>query len=450
MQTQTFKIVNTFYETKIKQRKMLEYRAILEKSQWWSAEELRRHQYESVQQLLTHAQEHVPYWQGTFKHLGLTPRDIKTLDDIRKLPITDKNDIRAHKEQMIADNWRGKTWTKSTGGSTGVPLELDYTPESYDWRVACSRRGYSWAHGCEDGKKQGYIWGVGIGKQSFFKKIKQELHHSFLGQRYFNCFEFDAVNMELCLRSLNKFKPEYIIGYTNPLYEFSKFIQRTGELSFTPKAVISAAEKLHPFQRETIQSVFNCPAFNTYGSREFMLIAAECEKHEGLHVSMENLLVEVIKEDGSPASPGEAGDLVITDLHNFGMPFIRYRIGDMAIASYHQCSCGRGLAVLADVVGRTLDIIRTPDGRNVPGEFFPHLMKEFKGIERFQVIQDKLDHVEIKIIKNDLFTDAELKFMQSEILRTVGTGMRIDYTFVSDIPLTKTGKFRVTISQLEQ
>jgi phenylacetate-CoA ligase len=472
------KALQRFHEA-IKRRHMLDYRAFLEKSQWWSAEELREHQMEALGRLLSHAYENVPYWREAFQRLGLKPADFKSLDVLQKLPITDKSDIRANKERMIADNWRGRTWTKATGGSTGVPLELDYTPESYDWRVACSKRGYFWAQGCEDGKKQAYIWGAGIGKQTLLKKLKENLHHAILGQKYFNCFEFDNARMADCLAELRRYKPEYIVGYTNPLYEFAKFIEKSegrhpearraegspslgdssarpdgrprndGKLAFRPKAVISAAEKLHPFQREVIERVFQCPAFNTYGSREFMLIGAECEKHEGLHVSLENLIVEIIGEDGAPAKLGEAGEIVITDLHNYGMPFIRYRIGDIGILSAKPCSCGRGLAMLKDVVGRSLDIIRTPDGRAVPGEFFPHLMKEFKGIEKFQVVQDRIDHLEVKVIKNSAFTDAEFRFMQNEIGKTIGTGVKVDYLFVNDIPLTRTGKFRVTVSEIK-
>lgn len=442
------KTIQIFHEKFIKRRKMLDYRAFLEKSQWWSKGELERHQLAALQKLLAHAYQNVPYWRETFARLGLTPADVRSLDDLRKLPVIDKAEIRAHKDRMIADNWRGRTWTKATGGSTGVPLELDYTPESYDWRVACSKRGYSWAHGCEDGKRQAYIWGVGIGRQPFLKKLKEDLHHAMLGQKYFNCFEFDGARMADCLSELKRYRPEYIVGYTNPLYEFAKFVEKDGGPGFAPKAVISAAEKLHPFQREKIQAVFKCAAFNTYGCREFMLIGAECEKHEGLHLSMENLLVEIIKEDGSPARPGETGDIVVTDLHNFGMPFIRYRIGDIGILSEKPCSCGRGLIMLKDVLGRSLDIIRTPDGKVVPGEFFPHLMKEFKGIERFQVVQDRLDHLEIKVVKNAAFSDAELRFLQEEIRKVTGAGLRTDYSFVDDIPLTRTGKFRVTVSQI--
>ena len=103
------KFLNHLYEKGIKRRKMLDYRAFLEKSQWWTPEELRRHQGEALAQFLLHAYQNVPYWQETFRRLGLTPADIKSPEDLKKLPIIDKADIRAHKEQMIADNWRGKT-----------------------------------------------------------------------------------------------------------------------------------------------------------------------------------------------------------------------------------------------------------------------------------------------------------------------------------------------------
>jgi phenylacetate-CoA ligase len=435
------------WEAWIKRRKHREYRAFLEQSQWWSPEELAAYQRGALNKLLWHAYENVPFWRARLKSAGIEPGDIQSLDDMRRIPIVEKEEIRQHKDQMIADNWRGRTWTKATGGSTGVPLAFDYSPESFDWRVACSRRGYSWAGGCEIGKKQAYIWGVAIGKLSLLHGLKEGLHHFILNQKYFNCFDFDAKRMDACVRQMNQWRPEYIIGYTNPLYELARYIQEGGHLGFAPRAVLCAAEKVYPYQREVIERVFGCAAFNTYGSREFMLIASECEEHGGLHVSMENLIVEVIKDDGLPAKGGETGDLVITDLHNYGMPFIRYRIGDMAEASECVCTCGRGLMLLADVVGRSLDVIRTPEGKTVPGEFFPHLMKEFDGIEQFQVIQTQLDHLQVKIVKNDLFTAQDLHFMREQIVAMVGSLMVLEFDFVQSIPLTKTGKYRVTVSK---
>jgi phenylacetate-CoA ligase len=440
-------IFEPFYEKGVKKRKMLNYRHFLKDSQWWPKERLLEFQWQELQKLLRHSYEQVPYWQDIFKKLGITSKDIRDYSDFQKFPITSKEDIKSNKTQMIARNYLGKTWTKSTGGSTGVPLELDYTPDSYDWRMAVSKRGYSWA-GCEDGIRQAYIWGVAIGKISFLKRIKENIHHRILRQRYFNCFEFDENKMKKAVKKLNNYKPEIIVGYTNPLYDFTKFIKQNGALKFKPNAIISAAEKLHEFQRKEIGEVFNCEVFNTYGSREFMLIASECEKHKGLHMNVENLFVEIIKEDGSPAQAGEMGDMVITDLHNYGMPFIRYKIGDLGIASSKQCSCGRGLPILEEVIGRSLDMIRTPDGRCVPGEFFPHLMKEFKWVKQFQVIQEDINNLIIKIVTTGDLKENEFKIMQNESYKVMGKNTGIDFRFVDHIPLTKTGKLRVTVSNI--
>ena len=438
-----------FYDTIIKKRRIYEYRQFLEDSQYWPKEKLLEFQWQELKKLLRHSYEQAPYWQEIFKNLGITSEDIKSYSDFQKLPIIKKEDIRANKQEMIARNYLGKTWAKATGGSTGVPLEFDYTRESYDWRVAVSKRGYSWA-GCEDGVKQAFIWGVAIGKTPFLNRIKEGIHHKILRQRYFNCFEFDEKKMAWVLKELNSYKPEIIVSYTNPLYNFTKFAKQDGGIQFRPKAIISAAEKLHEFQREEIRDTFGCEVFNTYGCREFMLIASECEKHKGLHINVENLFVEIIREDGTPAKAGEMGDIVITDLHNYGMPFIRYRIGDMAIVSDRPCSCSRGLPMIEDVIGRSLDMIKTPEGRLVAGEFFPHLMRLFKGIKQFQVIQKKVDSIIIKIVKDDLFDNRRLEFVQHEIRNVLGQNINIDIQFVDEIPLTATGKFRVTISEISQ
>lgn len=441
------RILSPIFETVIKRRKILKYRRRLEKSQWLPTQKLLDLQWQELKKLIDHAYTHVPYWKKAFETLGLKPTDIQNLEDFQALPFMTKENIRSHKKDMIASNYRGKTWTKSTGGSTGVPLELDYTPESYDWRLATTKRGYGWA-GCEDGVKQAYIWGTDIKEPSKLIKLKRKLHYSVLRHRYYNCFNFTEEKMAEALADLNRFKPKVILGYTNPLYNFAKFIGHK-KIKFRPKAIITGAEKLYEFQRKELIKVFDCQVFNTYGSREFMLIGAECEKHHGLHISMENLLVEIIKEDGTPAGDGEMGEIVVTDLHNYGMPFIRYKIGDLGIMSSVSCPCGRGLLILKDVVGRSLDMLKTPDGRYVPGEFFPHLMKEFKGIKQFQVVQDKTNELTIKIIKTDDFKNMDFQFMEGKIQGIMGQLVKVHYEFVDDIPLTKTGKHRVTICNIK-
>jgi len=443
------KLISPIHENIFKRSKFLNYLGFLEESQWWPRDKLLNFQWKELQKLLKHSYEQTPYWCDIFKKLKIKPEDIKNYSDFQKLHIIEKQDIRKNKKSMVARNYAGKTFTKSTSGSTGMPLELDYTSDSYDWRMAVSKRGYSWA-GCEDGKKQAYFWGVSLNQESVWKKYKEAIYLTVLRQKYINCYDFTEEKMRLTLDDLNKFKPEIIIGYVNPLYNFAKYIKNLGSIKFKPKAVIAAAEKLYQAQRETINNEFDCPVFNTYGSREFMLIASECPEHKGLHVNIENLFVEIIKEDGSAAGPGETGDIVITDLHNYGMPFIRYRIGDMAVASDKQCPCGRKLPLLEDVIGRTLDIIKTPDGRFVPGEFFARLFREFGEIKQFQVIQDQLETVKIKIIKEREISSEKIEFIRKRLSEVLGKNVLVDMEFVETIPLTKTGKYRVTISNLQK
>lgn len=416
-------------------------------TQWLSSEQLEEMQLQKLKSLLSHAQHCCPYYQQLFKDAAFTPETITSVTDISALPLLTKDIIRDNYDSMVSNRHHGQLWQKSTGGSTGQPLHFAYTKESYEWRVAMSKRGYAWA-GATPGSKQLLIWSIQLGKINRIRQAKERLHHFIDRQTYFSNFHFDDQAMAACLKSMNKNKPDCIISYAYPLHNFALYIQDNSRLEFTPKGIISAAEKLYPYQRETIERVFGTKVFNTYGSREFMLIAAECEKHEGLHVSAENLLVEIIKDDGTPAREGELGKIVVTDLHNFGMPFVRYEIGDLGVATAKKCSCGRGLPLLADVVGRSVDMLKTPEGKMVTGVFFPHLFKDFPEIQRFQVIQERLDFIVIKLVALDRIPDGAMRRIETEVKKVMGPNMTVSYEIVPDIPLNATGKHRVTISKL--
>jgi len=431
----------------IRGRKTHLYLRRLEESQWKPLWEIQSRQWRALQSLLHYSYQRVPFYRQLFDSLAITPDRIRCPEDFQQLPILTKEIIRENRSRLVSPHYRGKNIVKSTSGSTGAPFEFEHSIDSWCWRTAAAMRGYSWA-GAFEGVRHVYFWRPPLKPLGRVAEAKQTLHRFFQRQKFIDCFDLTREGFARCIEEINRFRPVSIIGFAMPLYALSKFILDTGAAVHRPASIISAAERLYPQQRETIERALGAPVFNTYGSREFMLIAAECERHEGLHLSAENLYVEVIK-DGRPAGPGEVGDIVITDLHNYGMPFIRYPVGDLALATAHQCSCGRGLPLIADVVGRTLELIATPQGRLLPGQFFTGMMMHLSDIKEFQVIQESLHELVIKLVPgNGSISEWTLKKIRNQVEQAFGQQVRLDLQIVSDIPRSKAGKFLITQSKV--
>ncbi|HZN66418.1 MAG TPA: hypothetical protein VFB66_14110 [Tepidisphaeraceae bacterium] len=440
-------IVLPVYETVLHGRKNFRYWRDLERTQWLSLAELQRIQFENLRRLVSHTWENCPYYREAWQSAGLSPDQLKTVEDFRQWPILHREDILQHRHQMRARVPGMKFISKSTGGSSGVPLHFEYDMGSEERRYGAYYRGYGWAGGAP-GSRQLWLWGVPIGERPFLKEWKDRLYHAIYGRRMLNSFELSDESVPEFLQQINDCKPDVIVAYTNAIYTFARQLKERGLKPYAPKSIIVGAEKLYDFQREVIEGVFGAPVFETYGSREFMLIGAECERHEGLHLTMEHLLVEVLDDDGNPTPDGEEGNVVVTDLFNYGMPFIRYVNGDRAIAGWGACSCGRGLPLLKKVVGRQLDVIHTPDGRKLPGEFFPHLIKDFAPVKRFVVIQDEPDHLEVRVVMGSEWNPGDRETILKRIRDVVGPDMRLDVQEVEDIPLTAVGKHRVVINRV--
>ncbi len=433
-----------FFDGVLKGRQTVAHWKRAEKTQWLSRKELEDSQLDSLRQLLTHAATTCPYYGDLWKSTGLDLSSLQSLSDFQRWPLITRETIR-HNRLRMRTTADVKRMSKATGGSSGEPLQFDLDSGSNDRRTAMMWRGYDWAGGAP-GTRQLYVWGTAVGNVPAWKRWKVDLHHRFDNHLVISCFEFTPEKMRGHFERMNGYRADVIVAYTNPLYEFARYIQREGLTPVSPKSIIVGAEKLHQFQRQLIEQVFRAPVFETYGSREFMLIGAECDRHTGLHLSMENLLVEVLDDDGSPTRPGLEGNVVITDLFNYAMPFIRYVNGDRAIAGFEACSCGRGLPLLKAVVGRQLDTLDTPDGRKVPGEFFPHLIKDFPAIRRFQVIQETIEQITLKlVVDGGNLTVADREKLLSQIHSCTGTTVDIRLQMVDDIPLTNAGKLKVVV-----
>ena len=434
-----------FFDGVVKGRQTITHWQRAEETQWWSRAQLEEFQLKSLRALMQHAAATCPFYGADWRERGLSPQLIHSLDDLREWPLLTRETIRRNRINLRTTSPDIRRMTKATGGSSGEPLQFDLDSGSNDRRTAMMYRGYGWANGAP-GTKQLFIWGSALGSVPPWKRLKMDLHHAFDRHLVLSCFEFTPDKMRQHFDRMNRYRAEVIVAYTNPLYEFAQFLKRESLTPVSPGSIIVGAEKLHDFQRTLIEEVFRAPVFETYGSREFMLIGAECNQHAGLHLSMENLLVEILDEDGSPTPAGQEGNVVITDLFNYGMPFVRYVNGDRAVAGFETCSCGRGLPLLRKVVGRQLDMLVTPDGRKIPGEFFPHLIKDFPAIRRFQVVQEAIAHITLKLVVEGGLTLAEREQLLGEIRRCTGTLVEIELQLVDDIPLTKAGKLKVVVN----
>jgi phenylacetate-CoA ligase len=432
------------FETGVKGRKTFAYWRELERTQWLSRAELEQIQLRALQRLIRHTSEHCPYYQTDWRSRGLNADRLQVPTDFFSWPVIKRDTVRENRIAMRAAGLR--LIAKSTGGSSGVPLQFDLDLDSADRRSAAWHRGYSWA-GAGPGTKQFYLWGTDLNPAATWRRRKVDLHNRLYRKRVWSCFDLTEQRVPALLAELNRYRPEVIVAYTKPLYELARRFDERGIRPFQPRSIVVGAEKLHSFEREVIERVFAAPVFETYGSREFMLIGAECDRHNGLHLNVEHLFVEVLDPDGSPTPAGQEGDLVVTDLYNFGMPFVRYATGDRALAGFEACSCGRGLPLLKRIVGRQLDMLRTPDGRLIPGEFFPHLIKDYRAVRRFQVVQERPDLVVLRLVTDDNWTAETGRNLQELIRRTLGSVVKLEIQLVDDIPLTAAGKLQVVINK---
>ena len=431
---------------RVKGRTTLRHWAAAERSQWWPAERHAANQIVALQAVLEHAQRTCPYYSTEWSGLGLDARQVQTPADFANWPLISRETIHAHRVEMRTTA-PCRMMSKATGGSSGEPLRFDLDAGSHDRRTALMHRGYGWAGGAP-GTRQLFIWGGPLSTLPRLRRWKQLLHTRLERHKLLNCFEFTPERMRRHWQTLNRYCPDVIVAYTNPLYEFARFLDEEKLSPFAPRALIVGAEKLYDFQRALIERVFQAPVFETYGSREFMLIGAECDRHAGLHLSQENLLVEILDDDGRPTPAGCEGNVVVTDLFNYGMPFIRYINGDRAVAGWQTCPCGRGLPLLTQVTGRRLDTLETPDGRKVPGEFFPHLIKEFPEIRRFQVVQQVPEVITLKLVAPFLLPQQQRRLLDA-IHTCTGWDVKVDLQLVEQIPLTAAGKLKVVVRDFE-
>jgi phenylacetate-CoA ligase len=436
------------WETHLRKRPVLERWRELRRTQWASLDELHAIQTRAVSRLVDHAYRNVPMYRALFEERGLTPADVRTPEDLTKLPLLRRADLRAAGTARASTVAPLPTIQKQTSGTTGEPLLFGFEPDSEHWRRAVKYRGYEWA-GYRPGDRALFFWGAPLPTPPPWRtRVKTALDRRLHRERYVHCAVMREDDLERAIGVIRATRPKVLVCYAQAGAELARYVTARGLRSWSALPVICGAERVTPRDRADLEAAFG-PVFDVYGCREVMMIGGECEAHAGYHLSMENLVVEiVVTEQGRerPAREGETGEVVFTDLHNFGMPFIRYANGDVATAgSAHPCPCGRTLPRIRSIAGRVSETLHDGNGAAVSGVALGNIFYDVSAtVRQFQIVQHRDRSVTIRVVP--------VEQMPAEALTQIGknaeqllAGVRVRVEAVNDLPRNAVGKHHLVI-----
>ena len=434
-----FLFKNIFYLTlKLRREWFIPYLIELEKSQYWTSKELEQHQIARVNRLLAHAKMNTAYYRDRI------PSSISSLSELTKLPLLDKEEIRNNVNSFM---WRKGLHQrlKTSGGSTGAPVTLLKDSVGMAQELAATWRGYGWA-GVNIGDRQARFWGVPRNNKD---KWRAALIDFVCNRQRISAFGYDESYFTQALKSLNFFDPDYLYGYVSILREFADFISENADClpKIRPKAIITTSEILTELDREKLTKVFGSKVYDEYGCGEIGTITHECE-HGSRHINSENMVVEILSDDGSTAGAGEIGEIVVTDLTNYSMPLIRYRLKDFGTLAGGPCSCGRTLPSLEKIHGRQYDTLANSKGKNFHGEFFLYIVEDAKKNLGFQVngiqfLQRKDLSIEVRVVCSDKNLASLKNFVEGRLKRDFDHSLQVRFLKTEKILREPSGKLRV-------
>jgi phenylacetate-CoA ligase len=266
-------------------------------------------------------------------------------------------------------------------------------------------------------------------------------------QLLLSSFHMHERNLPAYLDAMKARGCQFLEAYPSTAYVLARYVVDAG-MTFPLRAVVCSSETLLPIQRATIEQAFACPVFDVFSQAERVLFAMECEKHDGLHVQVEFGALEIVGDDGEPVPEGHFGRIIATGLQNYGMPLIRYEVGDVSALITAPCGCGRPLPRMASVTTKAEDIVVTPEGRFISSSTLTHPFKPMVRIETSQIVQEVPGRVVVKIVRRPGYTDADTRTLVSGLAERLGPSVAIDIEFVEDIPRGPSGKFRWVISKV--
>jgi phenylacetate-CoA ligase len=422
-----------------------------ERTERWPAGRLLAAQRRQAESVLRHALETVPYYRSRRELYRAGPNGLDE-DSWAKLPILSRRDIQSAGNALLSDalpKHQGKTHTLSTSGSTGAPVTIHGTELTQFYWSAFTLRQYLW-HGLDFTK---VIASIRFGQKDKGKYPEGSVAPGWgpaiaaaylTGPAHYLSIATPIADQ---MEWLGRIRPEYLITYPTNLSALLIYC-RSRRIEFPVKGgVLTLSEILPPETRELCREVAGLTIIDMYSSQEVGYLALQCPKHEHYHVQSENVLVEVLDADGNPCRPGETGSVVVTALHNFAMPLIRYAIGDYAVQG-EPCDCGRSLPVLKRIMGRARNMLTLPDGTQIWPYFGGDKLPELAPIRQYQLAQVGRTQLELRLVVDRPLIAQELERLRDSINRAIGTPFEISFSFRDTIPRSAGGKFEDFRSEL--
>ncbi len=416
------------------------YRLYL-KTQWYDREQMDAYRLVKLKALVEHCYAHVPFYRRHMDSIKLKPADVTSLDILKEFPISSKELIKAHFDDFKPDNLDRIKGAKvsQTGGTTGNILYArnDANARSSTW--AAFKRFENWMDLKQSDKSLILMGGHVIGKHPYHQ-LKSYVNNTLRNRIAFSPYDTSEENIRNIINTLKTTKIDFIRSYSQFLFSLAKRL-KDEKLSFNVKAITTTAEPLMPEHRKLFKEVFNAECFDQYGFGEIGGVAFECNHHEGLHLTEEHVMVEANERD----------ELMVTDLDNYALPFIRYHNADQAIFSEKPCSCGRKSKLIKKVMGRTCDYISGLNGEFLHWAYFWHLLfdsqvAEKRNLRKFQIVQPSKDILKVRLVSDPL-TEEEKQVLIDNIQSRIGK-IDVKFSFETEIENSASGKYRPVINEL--
>ena len=415
----------------------------MEDVQWWPAERIAAFQLQRLRDLLQDVAVNVPYYRDLFAQLGFDPTSVQSTADLQHLPFLNKAIIRANTDALKHTHAQGLA-RFNTGGSSGEPLIFYIGTKRVSHDVAAKWRATRW-WGVDIGDPEIVVWGspIELGKQDRIKAVRDKL----LRTQLLPAFEMSEAKLDQFVATIRAVKPRMLFGYPSALTHIAKHAQNRG-VDMTDlgiKVAFVTSERLYDEQRSTISQVFGCKVANGYGGRDAGFIAHECPAGN-MHLTADDIVVEIINEAGQVQPAGVAGEIVVTHLSTNDFPFIRYRTGDIGVLGATPCSCGRGLPLLQDIQGRSTDFVVAANGTVMHGLSLIYILRDLSGVQFFKVVQESRALTRVLLVTDGAFESESVAKIIDGFKQRLGAEVQVVVDLVDNIPAEASGKFRYIIS----